>query len=135
MDAQLGEDFFQPFHAFAQTVQQRHLRLRAGDGQGHAGKSRAAAHIDDFFSPQIGGGEHRQAVQQMELCHLVGLGDGGEVHDLVLFDHGRAEIAEGLAGAFRQVKPQLGQTRVQSLSHHGRHLALTMPLRSTWVSS
>ena len=71
----------------------------------------------------------------MELCHLIRLGDGGEVHDLVLLDNRRAKIAEGLARAFRQVKSQLGQTCIQSLSHHGRHLALTMPLRSTCVSS
>ena len=87
------------------------------------------------FSPQIGGGEHRQAVKQMELCHLIRLGDGGEVHDLVLLDNRRAKIAEGLTHVFRQVKPQRGQTRVQSFSHHGGHLALTMPLKSTWVSS
>ena len=71
----------------------------------------------------------------MELCHLIRLGDGGEVHDLILFDNRRAKIAEGLTHVFRQVKSQLGQTRIQSFSHHGRHLALTMPLKSTWVSS
>ncbi len=50
-DAQLGEDFFQPLRALAQAIQQGNARFRAGDGQRHAGKSRAAAHVDDLLSP------------------------------------------------------------------------------------
>ena len=80
--------------------------------------------------------DEQNAPEKYSNCgQLFRLPDGGQVHDLVLFDDSRAKIAEGLTRVFRQVKPQRGQTRVQSFPHHGGHLALTMPLKSTWVSS
>ena len=47
---------------------------------------------------KIGGLQHRQAVQQVELGYLGGFCDGGEVHHLVLSDHGFAKSAEGIGG-------------------------------------
>ena len=134
-NAQLRQGLLQPFHPLAQRVQQRDPCLRAGDGQGDAGKARAAAHVDEALACQIHAGKQGQAVQQVELRHLVLLRNGGEVHDLVLLHHCPGKGTERLLGIFRQVQAQKGQTRGQCCFHHSHHLALTMPLRSTWVSS
>ena len=69
----------------------------------------------------------------MQLCHLLRLGDGGEVHDLVLFDHSGAKGAQLLRGLLAEVKTQRGKAGCEGLQHHGASLgrAPTMPSRST----
>ena len=58
-----------------------------------------------------------QAVQQVELCHLVRLGDGGEVHHLVLLNNGPAKGAQGFLLAVAQGQTQAGQAAVQGFQH------------------
>ena len=125
--AQLGQNFFQPVNPFPQAVQQGHVQLRAADGQGHAGESRAAAHVNELLPGKIAGSKHSQAVQQMQLGNLTRLGNGGKVHHLILLDDGASEIAKGLFLLFRQVQPQSGQPGGQGL-HHFIHIS-TAPLR------
>ena len=74
----------------------------------------------------------------MQLRHLIRFGDGRQVHHLVLPDHRFAKIAEGLLLLLRQGQSQLREPCFQRIVHHAHlqyPLALTMPLRSTWVSS
>ena len=135
-NSQAGQDFLQPFHPLAQRIQQGHLCLRAGDGQRHSGKARSAAHVDELFAPQIGAAQHRQAVQQMKLRHLGVLGDGRQIHDFVLLDHGSGKGAQLLLPLLRQIQTQPGQTLFQGFLHQPMPpFALTMPLKSTLVLS
>ena len=53
--------------------------------QRHAGKTGAGTHIDHRFAGQVCKSQHGGAIQQMQLCHVCGVCDGGEVHHLVFF--------------------------------------------------
>ena len=67
------------------AVQQGELKAGLQDAQGQAGEARAGAHVDEPLAPEVlPQGEQGGGVQKVQVGHLVGLGDGGEVHDLVL---------------------------------------------------
>ena len=116
--AQLRQDLLQPCHPLAQRIQQGDLGFGTGDLYRHTGETGAAADVDYLLAREIGQGQQRQAVQQVQLCHLIRLGDGGEVHDLILLHHSFAKGAQALAAVFVKVQAQPGQTFCQCLQHH-----------------
>ena len=106
----------------AESLKTNRLELDtgAGDLDRHTGETGAAAHIDEGLALEVGAFEHRQAVQQVELRHGLGLGDGGQVHDLVLLDELAAEAAEGLIRTGGDGHAQPGKSRAQG-GKHGIH--------------
>ena len=131
-DAQLGQNLLQPLHPLAQRIQQGDLGLGTGDGQRHTGEARSAAHVDEALALQVGAFEDGQGVGQVESCGLAGIGDGGEVHHLVLLQHGLAEGTQAVGCLRPDAQVKLGQGFQKGSFHHGHHpMAPTMPLRST----
>ena len=53
----------------------------------------------------------------MEPCYLGGLGDGGEVHHLILLHHRPAEFAQRFNLLLAEPKSQLRQTGPERLFH------------------
>ena len=116
-NAQLRQDLLQPGHPLAQAVQQCHIRIRAGNGNGHPGKARPAAHVNEPLALQIQAPGQRQAVQQVQLGHLDRVCNGGEIHDLVLFNYRLAEGAEDIRRVVRQHRLKARQSGFQRRFH------------------
>ena len=93
-NADSGQRLAQPRHALAERIEQRQLDRRLGDLQRYARKARAAANVDDAFVFEVNRVQQRDAVEKVELCHGLRLGDGGQVHDPVFFDQRLSECAE-----------------------------------------
>ena len=83
-ESQFPGDLLQPVHALTQGVQEGQLNGRLQDLQHQAGEAPAGAHVDDLLSPKDLGGQEGGAVQKVEGDHIGGVGDGGQVHDLIL---------------------------------------------------
>lgn len=112
---QLVTDLLQPVDALAERVEQREVEVILEDAQRHAGKARAGADVDDGFTRQIDKRQQRRAVEQVELRDGVGLGDGREVHHLILFQQQGREALKRLGAA--HVQPQLGKPLREQRSH------------------
>ena len=137
---QAGENLPQPVHALLQAVQEGDMGGRLGNGHGYAGKTGAAAHIHDGLAPAVGRSQHRQGIQKMQLGHSLRLGDGRQVHDLILFQQQSAELAQAIRLLRGQGLTGPGQTGFQRRPHQ-RSFAMTARntagasvwLRMAWV--
>lgn len=99
-----------PIHPLAQAVQQGELKAGLQDAQGQAGEARAGAHVDEPLAPEVlPQGEQGGGVQKVQVGHLVGLGDGGEVHDLVLLQQQTAVLSQPGRCAVGRREAQGGQ--------------------------
>ena len=92
----LRQNGLQPAHPLAERVEQRQADGRLRDLQRHAGKARAAADVDDRPASEICQREQCHAVHKVQPRDGARLGDGGQVHDLVLFEQSLTKTAEGL---------------------------------------
>ena len=63
----------------------------------------------------------------MKLCYLLGLRDGGEIHDLILGQKLVSKLAKGIQLRIGEIAGQLWQTCGQSLLHgYGSHLTFSV---------
>ena len=76
----------QPIQPLLQAVQQSDFQRGAEKLQYQTGESGAGAHINEGFSLHTAAIQQRSAVQHMQGGHIVGIGDCGQVHDLVLLN-------------------------------------------------
>ena len=73
-------------------------------------EARAGAHVDEPLAPEVlPQGEQGGGVQKVQVGHLVGLGDGGEVHDLVLLQQQTAVLSQPGRCAVGRREAQGGQ--------------------------
>ena len=95
---QLRQEAFQPVHPLAQAVQQGQLHFRTGDLHRHTGETGAAAHINELLALEVFQGQQGDAVQKVQSCHFFRLGNGRQVHHLILLHHCLTEITQLLTG-------------------------------------
>ena len=103
-----GQGLVQPAHALLQAVEQRQGDRRLGQLQRYAGKARAAADVDDACIFEIFDGQERQTVGKVQPRDGLRLGDGGQVHDLILFQQ---RTAEGLKLCKLRLRQAEAETR------------------------
>ena len=138
--AHLGQDGLQPADALLEAVQQRELQFRHGDGQRRAGETGAAAHVDHCLAPQVLPLKQGQRVEKVQFRHGPGLGDGRQIHHLVLLQQQPAELAQPVQLPIGEGQAQGGQARRQRL-FHGRSFTISARkvtasavwLRMAWV--
>ena len=105
-------------HPLGERIEQRQLHRRLRDLQRNAGEARAAADVDDALILKVHGLQQRDGVEKMQLCYGLRLGDGGQVHDLILLYHGPGKGAELLLPLLGQGQAQSSQAFFQRGFHH-----------------
>ena len=112
---QLVTDLLQPVDALAERVEQREVEVILQNAQRHTRKARAGADVDDFLALEADKLQYCRAVEQVELRDGVGLGDGREVHHLILFQQQGREALKRFHPAY--IQPQLAEALQEKLVH------------------
>ena len=106
-ESQFSDNLVEPVDPLVQGVQQNDLQLGHQNFQGQAGETGAGTHIDEGLALEIGAIEQGGAVQHVEFCHLIGVGDGGQIHDLIFLDEHPAVALQKLGSIFRNLIQQI----------------------------
>ena len=73
-------------HTLSQAVQQGQVKVRLQQPQGHTGKTRACADINDRLSGKRLDRQQCGRVEKVQLRHVRLAVDGRQVHDLIGFN-------------------------------------------------